>query len=254
MHSAAIDPGKSIAYKHKQSPFPQLDGVLPMRWILAGPSGAGKGVTMQNMILKHFRGCWEQIYIFSPTAVLDKSTWFPVRKHLQEDLGINLEKEPAFFEEWDDGATLDRLVKKHSEVVRKQKERGDKQIFGALFCIDDWGDRADVMHKASGSVIGRLFLSGRHHGCSVQLGVQKATLVSTVCRVNATGLLCFKIRNQKEYESIESEVTALVDKYTFREIWEEATSEPFSFLFIRLNAKSLNETFMKRFEHHFTFE
>ena len=84
--------------------------------------------------------------------------------------------------------------------------------------------------------------------------MQKATLVSTVCRVNATGLLCFKIRNQKEYESIESEVTALVDKYTFREIWEEATSEPFSFLFIRLNAKSLNETFMKRFEHHFTFE
>ena len=120
--------------------------------------------------------------------------------------------------------------------------------------IDDWGDRADVMHKASGSVIGRLFLSGRHHGCSVQLGVQKATLVSTVCRVNATGLLCFKIRNQKEYESIESEVTALVDRHTFREIWEEATSEPYSFLFIRLNAKSLNETFMKRFESHFTFE
>ena len=91
------------------------------------------------MILKHFRGCWERIYIFSPTAVLDKSTWGPVREHLQQDLGIDLSKEPAFFEEWDDGATLDQLVKKHSEVVRKQKERGDKQIFGALFVIDDWG-------------------------------------------------------------------------------------------------------------------
>ena len=53
---------------------------------------------MQNMILKHFRGCWERIYVFSPTAVLDKSTWDPVRKHLQEDLGIDLVKEPAFFE------------------------------------------------------------------------------------------------------------------------------------------------------------
>ncbi len=146
------------------------------------------------------------------------------------------------------------MGKKHSEVVRQQKERGDKQIYGALVVIDDWGDRADVMHKASGSVIGRLFLSGRHHGCSVLLGVQKLTLVSTVCRVNATGLLAFKVRNQKEYESIESEVTTLVDKHTFHEIWEEATSEPYSFLFIRLNAKSLNETFMKRFEQHFTFE
>ena len=87
---------------------------------------------MQNMILKHFRGCWERIYVFSPTAVLDKSTWDPVRKYIQEEMGVDLKKEPAFFETWDDGATLDKLVKKHSEVVRKQKERGDKQIFGCL--------------------------------------------------------------------------------------------------------------------------
>ena len=79
------------------------------------------------------------------------------------------------------------------------------------------------------------------------------TLVSTVCRVNSTGLLAFKVRNQKEYESIESEVTALVDRNTFREIWTAATSEPYSFLFIRLDAKTLNETFMLRFEKHFTF-
>ena len=52
------------------------------------------------------------------------------RVHPGRDLGIDLKKEPAFFEEWDDGATLDKLVKKHSEVVRKQKERGDKQLFG----------------------------------------------------------------------------------------------------------------------------
>ena len=49
-------------------------------------------------------------------------------------------------------------------------------------------------------------------------------------------------------------MTALVDRHTFREIWEDASSEPYSSLFIRLNAKSLNETFMKRFEHHFAFE
>jgi hypothetical protein len=67
-------------------------------------------------------------------------------------------------------------------------------------------------------------------------------------------LLAFRRMKRKEYETIESEVTARVVKHTFREIWEEATSEPYSFLFIRLNAKSLNETFMKRFEQHFAFE
>ena len=94
MHTAAIDPGKSIAYRHKQSKMPQLDGVLPLRWIAAGPSGAGKGVTMQNLILKHFRGCWERIYVFSPTAVLDKSTWDPVRKYIKENLNVGTKKEP----------------------------------------------------------------------------------------------------------------------------------------------------------------
>ena len=80
------------------------------------------------------------------------------------------------------------------------------------------------------------------------------TLVSTVCRVNVTGLLCFKVRKQKEFLAIEEEVTALVDRHTFREFWQEALSEPYPFLFIRLNATSLNETFMTRFEQHFTFE
>ncbi len=74
-----------------------------MRYIAAGPSGAGKGYVFANIILKHFRGCWARIYIFSPTAVLDK-TWDPVRKYIQEEMGVDLKKEPAFFEEWGDGA------------------------------------------------------------------------------------------------------------------------------------------------------
>ena len=119
MNKAAIDPGQSIAYRHKQSKFPQLDGVLTMRWVAAGPSGAGKGVTMQNMIKKHFRGCWERIYVFSPTAVLDKSTWDPVRKYIQEEMGVDLQRQPAFFTDFNP-AVLEGIVKKHSDVVQKQ--------------------------------------------------------------------------------------------------------------------------------------
>ena len=250
---AAIDPGRSIAYKHKQSKLPQLDGVLPMRYIAAGPSGSGKGVVIQNMILKHFRGCWERIYVFSPTAVLDVSTWGPVKRYIQEDLGVDLKKEPAFFTEFR-AEVLEAIVQKHSTVVQKQKDRGDRTLFGALVIIDDFADDSSVLHRGGGSVINRLFLSGRHHAISTIVSTQKLTLISTPIRVNATGMLCFRARSQKEYEAIEGEVTALVDRDTFREIWEEATSEPYSFLFIRLNATSLNSTFMKRFEKHFTFE
>jgi hypothetical protein len=207
---------------------------------------------MQNLILKHFRGCWERIYVFSPTAILDKSTWDPVRSYIKEELNVDIKKEPAFFTEFE-SSVVEAIVKKHSDVVQKQKDRGDRILFGCLVIVDDFGDDASVLHKGGGSVLNRLFLSGRHHSISTIVAVQKITLVSSPIRVNATGLLAFKVRNQKEYESIENEVTALVDRHTFREIWEESTSEPYSFLFIRLNATSLNTTFMKRFEHHFTF-
>ena len=250
---------KTAEFTHKQSKFPQLDGLLSTRLIAAGPSGAGKTLVLANMVTKFFitksgEPCFERVYLFSPTSKLDP-TWKPVEKFIVEKMGVDIKKEPWAFDEWDDGATLDKLMRRHSEAVRKQKERGDKQIFGVLFIVDDWADRADILHRASGSVINRLFLQGRHHGCSVVLGVQKLTTVSVVCRVNATVLLAFKVRNYKEYESIESEVTALVDRNTFKEIWEVAVeSQPYSFLFIRLNAKSLNETFMVRFEKYITFE
>ena len=57
----------------------------------------------------------------------------------------------------------------------------------------------------------------------------------------------------KEYESVEEEISALVDKKTFRALYEAATKEPFSFLFVKLNAKTLDETFMIRFEKKITF-
>ena len=81
--SGAIDPGKSIAYQHAQSSVPALNDVLAARWIVAGPSGAGKGVVLQNLctrLLTHNgRSCFERTVVFSPTAILDKSTWGPVK-------------------------------------------------------------------------------------------------------------------------------------------------------------------------------
>ena len=121
-----------------------------MHWIAAGPSRSGKGWVFVYIILNCFSPLLGSSVYFSPTAVLDK-TWDPVQKHLQEDMGIDLKKGTrVFFETWDDGATLDRLVEKHPRVVRKQKERGDKHIFGACFVVDGKGDRADVLHKAYG--------------------------------------------------------------------------------------------------------
>ena len=71
-----IAPIKVKEYEVKQSKYPQC-GKLPVRSILLGPSGAGKGVLLQNKILDIYKGCFERVYIFSPSINVDV-TWLPV--------------------------------------------------------------------------------------------------------------------------------------------------------------------------------
>ena len=249
---AAIDASQSIDWDAPRGRFEHLPTPV-LRWCAVGPSGSGKGVVLQQLCINHYRGAFERIYVFSPTALSDVSTWGPVKKYLEKDKGIDLKKEPAFFEDFDVGV-MQGIIDRHKKIVQTQKDRGEKRLFSVLIIVDDWADNQQVMrHGKNGQMLNQLFLKGRRWGVSTILSVQKLTLVSTPCRVNATGLIAFKVRNYKEYEAIEGESSALIDRATFKKVWEAATSEPYSFLFIRLNAKSLNETFMVRFEKAITF-
>ena len=43
---------------------------------------------------------FERIYIFSPSINIDDG-WIPVKKYIEEDLGVNTEREQAYWDEWD---------------------------------------------------------------------------------------------------------------------------------------------------------
>ena len=64
---------KTVQYLCKQPKFDFM-GSLPTRSILLGPSGTGKTTVMANLLLNHYRGCCQRIYIWSPTMGVDK-TW-----------------------------------------------------------------------------------------------------------------------------------------------------------------------------------
>ena len=66
-------------FTSKQSKY-EVVGRLPIRDILLAPSGGGKGVLMSNMILDIYKGCFDRIYIFSPSVDVDK-TWVPVKEY-----------------------------------------------------------------------------------------------------------------------------------------------------------------------------
>ena len=79
-----IKPIKHIEYECKQSRYQQAP-TLPMRAMIVAPSGSGKTVLLQNMILNIYKDCFERIYIFSPSIDID-NTWQPVKKYIRDDI------------------------------------------------------------------------------------------------------------------------------------------------------------------------
>ena len=92
-----------------------------------------------------------------------------------------------------------------------------------------------------------LFTRGRHSGISTIVSTQKFTALHPIIRVNATELFVFRLRNYKDLETFIEEVSALIDKKSLMEIYNLATNEPYSFLYVKLNEKKRNDMFMINF-------
>ena len=183
-------------YHQKQSKLKHLDGVLPMRAIVSGPSGAGKGRTMSSMILHQFRACFQRVYIASPTAgepPLDE-TWQPCLDYIRT---FTPEEEEVSWNTWSE-EKLEAVISAQGDRVRAAKKVG-REVPGALIIIDDYADRSDIV-KRPDNVVTRLFFSGRHIFCSTWLSVQRVRSLSMPIRLNATALLIFRVRNAKEYQ------------------------------------------------------
>ena len=78
-----ITPSSVKSFTCKQSKHGTVPS-LPLRGVILAPSGSGKTVLLANLILKVLRGCFERIYVFSPSVNVDQ-TW-EAAKTYQSDL------------------------------------------------------------------------------------------------------------------------------------------------------------------------
>ena len=245
-----IEPIKVKEYEVKQSKYHQC-GKLPIRSILLGPSGAGKGILLQNMILDIYRGCFERVYIFSPSSFVDK-TWEPVKEYLNKTINLS-ENEPPLFYDTNDQENLERIIDTQRKVTEHLKSKKDtKKLFQILIVIDDWADSPDFSRKSQ--LLHALFTRGRHSGISTIVSTQKFTALHPIIRVNATELYVFRLRNYRDLETFIEEVSALIDKKSLMEIYNLATAEPYSFLYVKLTAKKKDDIFMVKFNKKITIE
>ena len=218
-----------------------------------GPSGSGKTAVLVDLILRLYRGCFERIYIFSPSIHLD-STWAPVRDYIKQELGKDEDysEEECLFDTWDAEA-LRRIYETQVAVIKEAKRRGLKRLFNILVIVDDFADDPSVCHQtggysAGGSMLNTLFVRGRHAFISTLVSTQKLRLLSSTIRVNAQFLLVWRLRNRLELQSLLEELSAVHPIRVLQQMYDLAVREPFSFWYILLTAKRPEEMFFVRFE------
>jgi hypothetical protein len=201
---------------------------------------------LQDLLTRMYKDCFERIYVFSPSCIIDKA-WQSVHD-MVDKMDYAEDEPPAFYEKWDPEA-LERILETQTEIVKLAKDKGMKAIPSIMVCIDDMADRPEVLHASGAGLVNSLLIRYRHSMVSTIVAVQKMKLLSPVCRVNAQSLIVFRLRSQMDLSAVVDELSAIYDKKTILSLYQRASEDPYSFLYVLLTAKTKDQMFYERFEH-----
>ena len=81
---------------------------------------------MLDLLLRHYRGAFDRIYLYSRSASLDKG-WDPLRKYVEEVQHVNQDEEPRIFDDFDAWA-LQEQMDLQMRVVAYAKKAKHKEI------------------------------------------------------------------------------------------------------------------------------
>ena len=245
-----IKPVKLKEYNVKQSKYSMV-GKLPTRALLVGPSGSGKGILLSNMILDIYRDCFSRIYIFSPSINVDM-TWEPVKDYINKQMKVkHTDEEPIYFSEYDPDA-LENIINTQHKIITYMKKQDHHKLYQILIIIDDFADHEQFSRRSK--LLNQLYIRGRHNMISTITSTQKFRAIGNIIRINITELYVFRLRNSQDLEAFLEEVSALADKKTLMDIYNLATSEDYSFLYVKLNSKSKKDMFYVRYEKRIEME
>ena len=125
-----IEPIKLKDYTVKQSKYDMVPRI-PMRSLILAPSGGGKTILIQNLIMNIYKGCFNRVYIFSPSINVDY-TWQPVKKYIQEEMKVfESDKEKIYFDKFD-VEELTKIIDTQHKIIQYLK-KNDKQRVYSVF-------------------------------------------------------------------------------------------------------------------------
>jgi hypothetical protein len=246
MSKPNIKPIKIKEYDIKQSKYDQV-GSIPVRSILLGASGSGKGILLQNMIMDIYHGCFERVYIFSPSINVDMN-WKPVKEYIKKNIHSTGDDLPFYYDHYDE-ESLATIIKTHTRVCEYQKtQKETKRLFMICIIIDDFADSPEFSRNSK--LLHSLFTRGRHSGISTIVSTQKFTAIHPIIRCNATEMYVFRLRSFHDLGSFIEEVSALINKKTLLQMYQLATEQAFGFLYVKMTSKDKNKMFMINYDKY----
>ena len=248
-----VKPRPTPEYYIKQPKSEILARLPGANHVILGPSKSGKSVLWQSMLLDGYRGCFSRIFLFTPSGNVDDSLG-PIRQYIERDLGHDVKSEgPYIFEELDP-AVIRGILKKQEKIhdtlkhkIYKDKNfKGRKWLPQILIVISDHADNPRAVHRAGG-ILETLFVRARHFGCSTWTDSQALKLLSPSVRLNIAGLAIFRLRSNHDLQSI-MEFTALgITKEELMAMYQEATKDMYSFLYVNMLERDVSRMFFKKF-------
>ena len=181
---------KHIEYDCKQSKYGEHVPKLPMRSMTLSPSGGGKTVLLQNMMLDICRGCLNRIYMFSPSIDIDH-TWRPVKDYIAKGIKPN-DRESLYFGRYNP-VGLEAIIDKQHKVTSYLKSQGQTQIFQILVVMDDFADSPEFARQSKS--LHKLYIRGWHQCISTITSTQVYQVISPIVRKSLTHLFVFRLRD-----------------------------------------------------------
>jgi len=191
---------------------------------LVSPRGGGKTALLYNLLTKFYKGCFDEVYIFSPSYGNDP-TLSP------ESLGL---PEESFLTEIDvdfiESVLAKQLKEKKDYDAGKMKK---KYLSRVLFVFDDCITDDNFSSNRNTNIMNMLGFRARHYRVQTILTSQYYNGISKRLRNNIPNWVFFKTDNMKERKSIFDEQGGIINEKKFEAMFDYATNyEPYSFFFV----------------------
>lgn len=172
------------------------------------------------------------------TVVGPEPVFLAVERHKEDDAKdqdtfTGYIPDDCFIEEYDD-STLSNLMEEQDQMIKFLKRHNKPKHLANRICVifDDMVGSALFSNRRTNAF--KKFCSNLRHYSATQLTVsQSYKELPRVTRVNASGLILFENPNDRELELIYEENPVGMKKPQWLEVYEHATADDYSFLYIK---------------------